>query len=187
MVPASTPAFSIAARIMCAERSTACTAASAPSFFPFPTGLRTAETMTTSFISRTPIAGLWLDHDNDRSEVAEAGQRQQLCRGIHGTETAAEYHGDYLGRIRLRRTLHECSEDIVLLGRPLETSLVARPSGALKRKMLVTFVWPIESGDVRMRPFIRVIPRPVLSVYSAANAFVVLVLRGRVVLFGLFS
>src|SRR6185312_17146004 len=40
----------MAAFIMCAERSTACTFASAPSFLPLATALRTAETKTTSFI-----------------------------------------------------------------------------------------------------------------------------------------
>src|SRR3954471_8016132 len=51
MVSGSIPTLSIAAFITCADRSTAWTFASAPSFFPLATALRTADTITTSFIS----------------------------------------------------------------------------------------------------------------------------------------
>src|SRR5215831_6638179 len=50
----SIPTRSIAAFIIAAEMSTACTSARAPSFLPRPTGLRTAETITTSFIGSVP-------------------------------------------------------------------------------------------------------------------------------------
>src|SRR5213080_4551156 len=48
IVVGSTPACCTAARITHADNSVGCTLASAPSFFPFPTADRTAETITAS-------------------------------------------------------------------------------------------------------------------------------------------
>src|ERR1043165_6829894 len=56
---ASTPASLIAAFMTCADSSTGCTEASAPSFFPLPTALRTALTRyTSSMFLRPPPCGL---------------------------------------------------------------------------------------------------------------------------------